>query len=220
MKRDYNGWEKLFEEEFEKPYFKQLKAFLLKEYATKKVFPPAKLILNAFDITAPSDVNVVILGQDPYINDNQAMGLAFSVPQGERPPASLQNIFKEIKDETNFDSCVTGGDLTVWAKQGVLLLNTSLTVQAYYSNSHQNIGWETFTDAVIKYLNALEDKHIVFMLWGNNAISKKKYLTNPNHLVLTSAHPSPLSAHKGFFGNNHFVKANEFLRQFDKEIKW
>lgn len=218
MKRDYNGWEPLFEQEFQKPYFQQLKAFLVEQYATKKVFPPKKLILNAFDLTAYDDVNVVILGQDPYINDGQAMGLSFSVPDGVRPPPSLQNIFKEIKQEYG-TSIIKNGDLTPWAHQGVLLLNATLTVEAYKSNSHSNAGWTTFTDQVVKFLNQRE-RPMVFMLWGNFAISKKRFITNGNHLVLTAAHPSPLSAFHGFFGCGHFKKANEFLENFNKEIKW
>ena len=206
-------------EEFQKPYFVQLKAFLVEQYATKKVFPPKKLILNAFDLTAYDDVNVVILGQDPYINDGQAMGLSFSVPDGVRPPPSLQNIFKEIKQEYGTDSIIKNGDLTPWAHQGVLLLNATLTVEAYKSNSHSNVGWATFTDQVVRYLNKRE-RPMVFMLWGNFAISKKRLITNPNHLVLTAAHPSPLSAFHGFFGCGHFKKANEFLENFNQEVKW
>ncbi len=220
MQRDYNGWEPLFEREFAKPYFRKLKAFLVQEYATKTIYPPKKLILNAFDLTSPEEVNVVILGQDPYIGPNQAMGLAFSVPKGERPPSSLQNIFKEINDDLGYPSQIQGGDLTPWAKQGVLLLNTSLTVEAKLSNSHRDQGWEIFTDEVVKFLNAMPDKHLVFLLWGNHAISKKKFITNKNHLVLTAAHPSPLSSYRGFFGCRHFSKTNEFLAHFYKEIKW
>lgn len=218
-KRFYNGWEELFEQEFEKPYFKELKEFLVHEYATKRIYPPKKLILNAFDLTAPNEVRVVILGQDPYINEGQAMGLAFSVPSNVRTPMSLNNIKKEIKDDLGYDSCIKGGDLTPWARQGVLLLNTTLTVIAGQSNSHYGKGWEKFTDSVIRYLNN-SDHGIVFMLWGNNAISKKQLITNKQHLVLTAAHPSPLSASRGFFGCAHFSKANEYLAKMDREIRW
>lgn len=219
MQRDYNGWEGLFQREFEKPYFKQLKSFLLEEYATQKVYPPKKLILNAFDNTAYDDVNVVILGQDPYYNEGQAMGMSFSVPKGVMPPMSLVNIFKEIHDDLGYDSHIEGGDLTPWARQGVLLLNAVLTVRDRAPNSHRGKGWETFTDEVIKYLNARE-RGMVFLLWGRNAQEKKRLITGNQHLVLTAAHPSPLSAYNGFFGCGHFSKVNEFLAQQNREILW
>ncbi|MCM1042848.1 MAG: uracil-DNA glycosylase [Corallococcus sp.] len=219
MARFYNGWEELFLPEFEKQYFKDLKAFLVKEYAEKRIYPPKSLMLNAFDTTSPDEVNVVILGQDPYINPNQAMGLSFSVPDGVRPPQSLVNIFKEIHDDLGYDTCIKGGNLTPWANQGVLLMNTVLTVEAGKSNSHKGHGWEQFTDEVIKYLNKRE-RGMVFMLWGANACSKRRFITNPQHLILTSAHPSPLSAYNGFFGCRHFSKANEFLSLQNKEIRW
>ena len=219
MERTYNGWDGLFKEEFSKPYFKQLKAFLIQRYAQTEVYPPKKLILNAFDNTAYDDVNVVILGQDPYYNPLQAMGMSFSVPQGVAPPKSLLNIFKEIEDETGRPSVIEGGDLTPWAKQGVLLLNTVLTVERGLPNSHQGKGWEIFTDKVISYLNERE-RGMVFMLWGRNAYAKKQLITNPQHLVLTSAHPSPLSAFNGFFGCGHFVKANDFLNKQNRNIQW
>lgn len=215
----YNGWEELFEVEFAKPYFKQLKQFLIEEYATHTIYPPKSLMLNAFYLTAPQQVNVVILGQDPYINPNQAMGLAFSVPKGERTPMSLTNIKREIKDDLGHDSIIKDGDLTPWAEQGVLLLNTVLTVRQGQSNSHQGKGWEQFTDSVIRYLN-MRDRGMVFMLWGNNAIAKKRLITNSHHLVLTCAHPSPLSASRGFFGCGHFSKANQYLQSMDREIRW
>lgn len=220
VSRSYNGWEPLFSEEFSKDYFKGIKAFLEREYAQKTVYPPKKLILNAFDLTAPQDVKVVILGQDPYINPGQAMGLAFSVPYPVPPPPSLLNIFREIKEETGRDSAVKGGDLTVWAKQGVLLLNISLTVVRGVSNSHSNIGWQIFTDRVISWINDNAARPVVFMLWGGNARRKKSLLTNNSHLVLEAAHPSPLSAYNGFFGCGHFVKANEFLSGFTTPIEW
>lgn len=219
MQRDYNGWEELFGEEFQKPYFKQLKQFLVQEYATKRIYPPKKLILNAFDHTAYNDVNVVILGQDPYYNEGQAMGMSFSVPQGVLPPMSLVNIFKEINDDLGYKTSIVGGDLTPWARQGVLLLNAVLTVQEKQPNSHKGKGWERFTDEVIKYLNKRE-RGMVFMLWGRNALEKKVLITGSQHLVLTAAHPSPLSATHGFFGCGHFSKANKFLSLQNREIKW
>lgn len=217
--RTYNGWDELFKGEFAKPYFIELKKFLVQEYATKRIYPPKKLILNAFDNTAYDDVNVVILGQDPYHNVGQAMGMSFSVPQGVLPPMSLVNIFKEINDDLGYPTSIKGGDLTPWARQGVLLMNTVLTVEEHKPNSHQNMGWEQFTDQVIKYLNQRE-RGMVFMLWGRNAYAKKRLITNPRHLVLTAPHPSPLSAYQGFFGCGHFSKANEFLALQDREIKW
>lgn len=219
MQRDYNGWEPLFEKEFAKPYFLQLKSFLVKEYAEQHVYPPKRLILNAFDNTSYEDVNVVILGQDPYYNPGQAMGMSFSVPKGVMPPMSLVNIFKEIKDDLGYDAHITGGDLTPWARQGVLLLNTVLTVREKAPNSHRNQGWEIFTDEVIKYLN-LRERGMVFMLWGRNALEKRSLISGKQHLVLTAAHPSPLSAYNGFFGCGHFSKANEFLALQNREIKW
>lgn len=217
--RDYNGWESIFNQEFSQPYFLQLKEFLVEEYATKTVYPPKRLLFNAFDTTSFADTCVVILGQDPYIHEGQAMGLAFSVPQNFPIPPSLANIKKEIFDDTGKESVIVGGDLTPWAKQGILLLNTTLSVQKGLSNSHKGRGWETFTDAVISGLNK-KDNNLVFLLWGANAISKRKLITNPNHLVLTAPHPSPLSAYQGFFGCKHFSKTNAYLENFYKEIIW
>ncbi len=219
MSHFYNGWEELFLSEFEKPYFKQLKAFLVDEYAHKTIFPPKKLMLAAFDNVSPAEVNVVILGQDPYIHQGQAMGLSFSVPDGVRPPPSLQNVLKEIKNDLGYDSIIKGGNLLPWANQGVLLLNSVLTVEEGKSNSHKGKGWEQFTDQVIRYLNNRESG-VVFMLWGANAIAKRHLVTNRQHLVLTSAHPSPLSAYHGFFGCKHFSQANDFLQLQNKEIRW
>lgn len=219
MERTYNGWDELFKQEFAKPYFVQLKSFLVEEYATKRIYPPKRLMLNAFDNTAYNDVNVVILGQDPYYNPQQAMGMSFSVPQGVAIPRSLVNIFEEIKSDTGTPTTIAGGDLTPWAKQGVLLMNTVLTVEEGKPNSHKDKGWEQFTDAVIQHLNNRE-RGMVFMLWGRNAYAKKQLITNPQHLVLTSAHPSPLSAHNGFFGCKHFSKANEFLKSQNRQIRW
>ena len=219
MQRDYNGWEDLFFEEFAKPYFKELKAFLQQEYARYRVYPPKRLILNAFDNTAFDEVNVVILGQDPYYNEGQAMGMSFSVPQGVQPPMSLVNIFREIRDDLGRETCIKGGDLTPWARQGVLLLNAVLTVRERQPNSHKGKGWERFTDAVISALNA-RDRGMVFMLWGRNAQEKRRLITGRQHLVLCAAHPSPLSATQGFFGCGHFSKANEFLALQNREINW
>ena len=218
--RDYNGWEELFLDEFNKPYFVELKAFLEREYASKTVYPPKRLILNAFDRTSPSEVKVVILGQDPYINPRQAMGMSFSVPQGIQAQPSLENIKKDILSDMGAPSIIADGDLTPWAKQGVLLLNTVLTVVAGLSNSHKNKGWETFTDRVIEYLDGLKQP-IVFLLWGANAKNKRTLLNNPGHMTLTAAHPSPLSAYNGFFGCKHFSRTNEFLISHGVEpIKW
>ncbi len=220
LKNSYNGWDELFLEEFNKPYFKNLKNFLLQEYATRTVYPPKSLILNAFDQTPYDKVKVVILGQDPYYNPGQAMGMSFSVNKGVAVPKSLQNMFKEIADDIGRPSAIEGGDLTPWARQGVLLLNTVLTVVAGQPNSHKGVGWETFTDAVINKLNSCNTP-IVFLLWGRNALDKRALITNPTHLVLTAAHPSPLSAFNGFFGCRHFSKTNEFLRKNGlEEIVW
>lgn len=220
IKNSYNGWDELFLEEFNKPYFKNLKNFLLQEYATRTVYPPKSLILNAFDQTPYDKVKVVILGQDPYYNPGQAMGMSFSVNKGVAVPKSLQNMFKEIADDIGRPSAIEGGDLTPWARQGVLLLNTVLTVVAGQPNSHKGKGWETFTDAVINKLNS-RNTPTVFLLWGRNALDKRALITNPTHLVLTAAHPSPLSAFNGFFGCRHFSKTNEFLRKNGlEEIVW
>lgn len=217
--RDYNGWDDLFAQEFAKPYFAELKRFLVEEYAHKHIYPPKRLMLNAFDQTSYDDVNVVILGQDPYYNYGQAMGMSFSVPQGVAVPMSLYNIFKEIESDTGHKSSIVGGDLTPWARQGVLLLNAVLTVEEGKPNSHKGKGWEQFTDAVIKHLNERE-RGMVFMLWGRNAQEKRPLITGRQHLVLTAAHPSPLSANHGFFGCGHFSKANKFLERQNREIKW
>lgn len=217
--RDYNGWERIFNPQFEQDYFKKLKEFLLDEYKSKRVFPLAKDIFHAFDITDFFNIKAVILGQDPYPNEGQAMGLAFSVPQSQPVPPSLYNIKKEILADTGKKSIIDGGDLTPWAKQGVLLLNTVLTVVKGSPNSHKGKGWESFTDAVIKGISE-EKEGVVFMLWGANAGAKKALIDKDKHLVLTAAHPSPLSAHNGFFGCKHFSKVNEFLAARDEEIAW
>ena len=217
--RDYNGWDELFHSEFSKTYFVNLKQFLLQEYATKHIYPPKRLILNAFDQTAYEDVNVVILGQDPYYNPGQAMGMSFSVQPGISVPMSLYNIFKEIESDLGYKTAIVGGDLTQWARQGVLLLNAVLTVEEGKPNSHKGKGWEQFTDAVISYLNKRE-RGMVFLLWGRNAQEKRALITGKQHLVLTAAHPSPLSATHGFFGCGHFSKANEFLAEQNRQIRW
>ena len=204
-----NSWDEKLNKEIEKPYFNEIRNTLLREYRTHKIFPPKDQILAAFQNTAFEDVKVVIIGQDPYHGEGQANGLAFSVNKGIALPPSLQNIYKALEYDLNIKPAKSG-DLTPWAKQGVLLLNASLTVQEGNPCSHSKIGWEIFTDAVIKMLN--ESNHpIVYMLWGNFARKKKELITNKNHLVLESVHPSPLSFSRGFLQCKHFSKANEFL---------
>ena len=204
-----SSWKNQLGDEFEKPYFKELADFVRNEYRTKKIFPPARLIFNAFDQCPFDQLKVVILGQDPYHGPGQAHGLCFSVNEGIDFPPSLQNIFKELKDDVGKE-IPTSGDLTGWTQQGVLLLNATLTVRAYQAGSHQRKGWESFTDAVIHKINE-EKEHVVFILWGNYAIRKGEFIDRDKHLVLTSVHPSPLSASRGFFGNKHFSKTNDFL---------
>ncbi|MCR5835948.1 MAG: uracil-DNA glycosylase [Lachnospiraceae bacterium] len=214
-----NDWLPAVEEEFRKPYYKELYKFIVNEYNTTVIYPPADDIFNAFHFTPLSKVKVVILGQDPYHNERQAHGLSFSVLPGNDTPPSLQNIYKELNDDLG---CYipNNGYLKKWADQGVLLLNTVLTVRAHQANSHQNRGWEKFTDAVIEAVNAKEEP-VVFLLWGAPAGKKAKMLTNPNHLVLTAPHPSPLSAYRGFFGCKHFSQTNEFLKAHGLEpIDW
>lgn len=214
-----NDWDGLLAEEWEKDYYKKLRAFLVSEYRTGTVFPPMNDLFNALRCTPYASVKAVILGQDPYHGFGQAHGLCFSVKQGTKPPPSLVNIFKELHDETGLP-VPQSGELTSWAKHGVLLLNTVLTVREGEANSHRGKGWEILTDRIIELLNERE-KPIVFLLWGSPARAKSKLVTNPRHLVLQCAHPSPLSAHGGFFGCGHFVKANEFLTQNGEEpIDW
>lgn len=214
-----NNWDQLLKDEFQKPYYLNLRKFLAAEYKSKRIYPPMNDIFNSLKYTDYRDVRVVILGQDPYHQPLQAHGLAFSVKKGVLPPPSLQNIYKEITAEFGFPA-PEHGELTCWAKQGVLLLNTVLTVREGAPNSHKGMGWEIFTDHIISLLNARPEP-MVFLLWGANAKAKQKLITNPAHLVLTSAHPSPLSAYNGFFGNGHFKKANEFLKSRGKgEIDW
>ncbi len=204
-----NDWQLALKDEFHKAYYKDLYQFVKKEYETTTVYPPSEELFSAFHLTPLHDVKVVILGQDPYHNEGQAHGLCFSVkPEVEIPP-SLINIYKELQDDLG---CYipNNGYLVKWAKQGVLLLNTVLTVRAHQAFSHQGKGWEEFTDAAIRALNQ-EDRPMVFMLWGSPARKKKSMLTNPKHLILEAPHPSPLSAYRGFFGCGHFKKANEYL---------
>lgn len=214
-----NDWDSILNEEFEKEYFKEIMEFIDEEYSSKTVYPPKDEIFNAFKFTPSSEVKVVILGQDPYHEEGQAHGLAFSTPEGRAIPRSLKNIFKEIEDEYNYP-IPDSGCLEKWAKQGVFLLNTVLTVREGEANSHSDCGWQTFTDNVIKALNE-QPQPIVFLLWGKQAEKKMELLENPNHLVLVTSHPSPFSARRGFFGCNHFRLANEYLRKNDiEEIDW
>ena len=214
-----NSWDVLLKDEFKKPYYLNLRKFLVQEYKTQTIYPNMNDIFNALKYTDYKDVKVVMLGQDPYHQPNQAHGLCFSVKKGVKAPPSLQNMYKEIHAEYGYP-IPDHGELTYWAEQGVLMLNTVLTVRESQPNSHKGMGWEIFTDNIISLLNQRPDP-MVFLLWGANARAKKKIITNPNHLVLESAHPSPLSAYNGFFGNNHFKKANEFLKSKGlKEIDW
>ena len=214
-----NSWDILLKEEFEKPYYLNLRKFLVQEYKTQTIYPNMNDIFNALKYTDYKDVKVVMLGQDPYHQPNQAHGLCFSVKKGVKAPPSLQNMYKEICSEFGYP-IPDHGELTYWAEQGVLMLNTVLTVRESQPNSHKGMGWEIFTDNIISLLNQRPEP-MVFLLWGANARAKTKLITNPNHLVLQSAHPSPLSAYNGFFGNGHFKKANEFLKSKGiKEIDW
>ena len=206
-----NEWDKVLQGEFDKEYYLKLRQFLKSEYANHTVYPDMYDIFNALKYTSYSDVKVVIIGQDPYHGPNQAHGLAFSVQKGIAPPPSLVNIYKEIENEYGVQMPKNYGCLTGWAKQGVLLLNTTLTVRAHNANSHKDAGWQIFTDNVIKKMNERE-KPVVFLLWGSHAINKRKLIDESRHLVLTSPHPSPLSAYRGFFGCNHFKTANQFLQ--------
>ncbi len=215
-----NDWDELLKGEFDKEYYLKLRQTLIHEYKTQTIYPNMFDIFNAMKLTSYNDVRCVIIGQDPYHNVGQAHGLSFSVKKGIAPPPSLVNIFKEIRDDVGIDNLGKHGELTQWAKEGVLLLNSVLTVRANQARSHHGIGWEVFTTDVIRLLNKRE-KPMVFMLWGGDAKSKQQFITNPRHLVLKAAHPSPLSAYNGFFGCRHFSKANEFLRANEMgEIDW
>lgn len=215
-----NEWDELLKDEFKKEYYLRLRQTLIHEYKTQRIFPGMYDIFNALKFTSYNDVKCVIIGQDPYHGEGQAHGLSFSVRKGIAPPPSLVNIFKEIRDDVGIDNTGKHGELTKWAKNGVLLLNSVLTVRANRARSHHGIGWENFTSDVIQLLN-LREKPMVFMLWGADAKAKAQLITNPKHLVLKSAHPSPLSAYNGFFGCCHFSQANEFLRANGMEpIDW
>lgn len=214
-----NDWDSVLNGEFEKAYYLKIRQFLKNEYFTKTVFPPMHDIFNALKYTSYSDTKVVIIGQDPYHEIGQAHGLSFSVRKGIKIPPSLVNIYKELNSDIGM-KIPTHGELTSWAKQGVLLLNATLTVREGEANSHKDIGWAIFTDEVIKKL-AQSESPIVFILWGANARSKKKYITSKNHLIIESAHPSPLSAYNGFFGSKPFSRANAFLEANGKSpINW
>lgn len=213
-----NSWDEVLHDEMQKSYFKYIKEFVKEERLNKTIFPPAKDLFNAFKLTDFNNIKVVILGQDPYHGEKEAMGLSFSVRRGVRTPPSLNNIFKELQEDLGIKR--TDTDLSDWAQQGVFLLNTVLTVEKDRANSHKDIGWEIFTDYVIKQINDKLD-NVVFILWGRQARDKKRLITNSTHYVIESAHPSPLSAYNGFFGSKPFSKANQFLKEHNKgEIKF
>ncbi|WP_353181358.1 uracil-DNA glycosylase [Parapedobacter lycopersici] len=215
-----SSWKAVLGPEFEKPYMQALKGFLKSELQQHAVFPPNRLIFNAFEHTPFDRVKVVILGQDPYHNVGQAMGLSFSVPRGIEIPPSLRNMYKELQTDIPDFRIPDHGDLTAWADQGVLLLNATLTVRAHTAGSHQRKGWETFTDKAIAELSA-QREGLVFLLWGRYAKDKAALIDYRKHHILTAAHPSPLSAHNGFFGCRHFSRANQFLEQHGrKPIDW
>lgn len=213
-------WKQQLGAEFDKPYFATLAEQVRQAYRMGPCFPPSRLVFNAFNLCPFNEVKVVIMGQDPYHEPGQAMGLSFSVPEGVAIPPSLQNIFKEIQTDLG-KPLPTSGDLTRWASQGVLLLNATLTVQAHVANSHQGLGWSVFTDAAIRALSAHRE-HLVFMLWGGYARSKRSLIDGQRHLILESVHPSPLSANRGgWFGNHHFSRCNAYLRSHGlTEIDW
>ena len=214
-----NDWDSILKGEFEKEYYQNMRKFLVKEYKTKTIYPKPEEIFSAFKLTSYKDCKIVLLGQDPYHGVNQAHGLAFSVNYGIKTPPSLVNMYKELHDDLGL-YIPNNGFLEKWAKQGVLLLNTTLTVRDSQANSHSGIGWQTFTDNVIKSLNERE-KPIIFILWGNNAKSKEKFIDTNKHYILKGVHPSPLSANKGFFGCKHFSEANRILKNLgEKEIDW
>lgn len=213
------SWLKVLNQEFQSPYFHYLKSFLVEEKKKHTIFPPGRLIFNAFNLTPFEEVKVVILGQDPYHGVGQAHGLAFSVPEGVPHPKSLINIFKELQDDLGLKT-PQSGNLVKWAKEGVLLINATLTVRAHEAGSHQNQGWETFTDSVIQQLSE-KHKGLVFLLWGNYAKMKMNLIDEKRHHILTAAHPSPLAAFRGFFGCKHFSKTNQLLIQEGKTpIDW
>lgn len=214
-----NDWDNILKDEFNKEYYLKLREFLKSEYSTHKIHPDMYDIFNALKWTSYNDTKVVIFGQDPYHEENQAHGLAFSVQKGVKIPPSLLNIYKELQSELG---CYipNNGYLEKWARQGVMLLNSALTVRDGQANSHRNKGWEIFTDRVVECLNE-KDESVIFLLWGSNAKEKAKIITNPKHKILTTVHPSPLSAHRGFFGCGHFKTTNRLLAQMGKqEIDW
>ena len=214
------SWQSVLQEEFDKPYFKQLATRIKQEYKTKKIFPKGSLIFNAFNLCPFDKTKVVIIGQDPYHEQGQAHGLAFSVLENIALPPSLQNIYKEIYNDLGITEPSDNGNLERWAKQGVLLLNSTLSVEEHKAGSHQGLGWEIFTDNVINILNNKKE-HLVFILRGSFAIKKGIYIDKAKHLVLCSPHPSPLSAHRGFFGNKHFSTTNNYLVSVGKQpIEW
>ena len=216
----HDSWRSFLNSEFDKPYFKELSAFLHDAYQTRQIFPAKTQVFSAFT-TDFNQIKVVILGQDPYHTPGAAMGLAFSVPKSQPIPPSLVNIYKEILgDLGHASSCASSGDLTSWQEQGVLLLNNVLTVEAHRAGSHRGKGWEIFTEATIRHLSADRD-HLVFILWGRDARSKKPLIDSSKHLILESAHPSPLSAYGGFFGSKPFSRANQYLKTHNlPEINW
>lgn len=222
----HESWKSFLDAEFDKPYFRELSAFLHEAYTKKTIYPPKQKVFRAFS-TDLNEVKVVILGQDPYHTPGAAHGLAFSVPDGQPIPPSLKNIYKEIEDEYQKDPNISdiksrhrSGNLSSWQKQGVLLLNNVLTVEAHCAGSHRGHGWETFTEETIKYLNR-DRENLVFMLWGRDARNKAKLIDQNKHLVLEAPHPSPLSAYAGFFGCNHFMRCNKYLKTHGlPEIKW
>ena len=214
-----NDWDDILAEELQSDAYKRIRYWLKKEYAEQTIYPPMEDIFNALRYTPYHAVKAVLLGQDPYHGPGQAHGLCFSVREGVEPPPSLKNIFQELQNDLGYPP-PKNGTLTKWAKQGVLLLNTTLTVRRGQANSHKNIGWIGFTDTVIRKLNERE-RPVVFLLWGGNARSKKTLITNPNHLILETVHPSPLSAYGGFFGCRHFSRCNEFLQAHgETPIDW
>ena len=214
-----NDWDELLKDEFQKEYYQKLRIFLAREYKTQTIYPDMYDIFNALRYTAYKDVKVVILGQDPYHGPGQAHGLCFSVKKGVNPPPSLVNIYKELQDDLGC-TIPEHGELTKWTREGVLLLNTVLTVRRGQANSHRGKGWEILTDEIIRKLNERKEP-IVFLLWGRNAKEKMELITNPAHLILSCAHPSPISADYGFFGCRHFSKANAFLKEHGQQpIDW
>jgi len=219
FKLQHTSWNTVLQSEFEQPYFKDLQAFVAQERATKTIYPPQEQVFQALESLDFSDVKVVILGQDPYHGEFQANGLAFSVHQGVKFPPSLKNIFKELEEDLGIKN-IHNGDLSSWAKQGVLLLNATLTVEASKAGSHQKKGWETFTDAVIEKV-ATELEHVVFVLWGSYAQKKGKMIDRSKHFVIETAHPSPLSVYRGFYGSKPFSKINDYLVHTGQEpINW